>query len=62
MARRNALEYGKALRKLTDKLVEIPKAQLHAVVAMLIQYWKEQHMEEGYPSFAKACKEIEDSL
>lgn len=62
MARRNVLEYGKALRKLTDKLVEVPKAQLHAIVAMLIQYWNEQQMEETYPSFAKACKEIEDSL
>ncbi len=62
MARRNALEYGKALRKLTDKLVEIPKAQLHAIIAMLILYWNEQQMEKDYPDFAKTCKEIEDSL
>jgi tetratricopeptide (TPR) repeat protein len=62
MARRNALEYGKALRKLTDKLVEVPKARLHAIIAMLIQYWNEQGMEKNYPDFAVACKEIEDSL
>jgi tetratricopeptide (TPR) repeat protein len=62
MARRNALEYGKALRKLTDKLVEVPKAQLHTIVTMLVLYWNEQQMEKVYPGFAKVCQEVEDSL
>ena len=62
MARRNILEYGKALRKLTDKLVEIPKAQLHPIIDMLILYWNEQGMEEAFPDFANTCKEIVDSL
>jgi len=42
MARRNTLEYGKALRKLTDQLVAVPRDQLHPIVDALIAYWSEQ--------------------
>jgi tetratricopeptide (TPR) repeat protein len=62
MARRNALEYGRALRKLTDKLVEVPDAQLHPIITMLTLYWKDQQMDDEYPDFSEACQEIEDSL
>ena len=62
MARRNDLEYVRALRKLTDKLVKVPKAQLHAIISMLILSWKERKMEEKHPDFVSTCKEIEDSL
>jgi len=62
MARRNAIEYGKALRKLTDRLVEVPKEPLHAIIAMLTSYWSEHGMDKDYPDFEKACKEIEESL
>jgi tetratricopeptide (TPR) repeat protein len=62
MARRNDLEYGRALRKLTDRLVQVPKAQLHAIIPMLILYWNEQGMEKKHPDFLSTCQEIEDSL
>ena len=53
MARRNALEHGKALHKLTDKLMGVPKAQLHAIISMLNVYWNKQQMERYYPDFRK---------
>jgi tetratricopeptide (TPR) repeat protein len=62
MARRNDLEYGRALRKLTDKLVKVPKAQLHTIIPMLILYWNEQGMERDHSDFVSTCQEIEDSL
>ena len=62
MARRNALEYGKALRKLTDQLVSIPRSQIHPITGALIMYWYEQHMDIGYPDFVAACKEVDDSF
>lgn len=62
MAWRNALEYGKALRKLIDQLVGIPTDQLHPIVDALIAYWSEQHMDKDHPDFVNACKEVNDSL
>ncbi|MBV9229085.1 MAG: tetratricopeptide repeat protein [Chloroflexi bacterium] len=62
MARRNALEYNKALQKLTDRLVAIPTDQIHPIVDELVSYWFEQHMDKDYPDFVKACQEVDDSL
>ncbi|HEY5006187.1 MAG TPA: tetratricopeptide repeat protein, partial [Ktedonobacteraceae bacterium] len=62
MARRNILEYGKALRKLTDLLVSIPKDQIHPIADALITYWSEQDMNKVHPDFIVAFKEVEDSF
>jgi len=62
MARRNVLEYSKALRKLIDQLVGIPTDQIHPIVDALIAYWSQQHMDKDYPDFVNACKEVDDSL
>ena len=62
MARRNTLEYSKALRKLTDQLVAIPKNQMHPIAEMLITYWSEQNMDTDHPDFVIACKDVDDSF
>jgi tetratricopeptide (TPR) repeat protein len=62
MARRNTQEYGKALRKLTDLLVIIPKDQIHPIADALITYWSEQHMDTNYPDFVAAFKDVDDSF
>ena len=62
MARRNALEYGKALRKLTDLLVSVPKDQIHPIADALITYWSEQHMDTDHADFVAAFKEVDDSF
>jgi tetratricopeptide (TPR) repeat protein len=62
MALRNALEYGKALRKLNDRLVSVPTERLHPIVDTLIAYWIEQKLDRDYPDFVNVCKEVADSL
>ena len=62
MALRNALEFGKSLRKLNDRLVSVPTEQLHPIVDTLIAYWREQNLGQDYPDFVKVCQEVADSL
>jgi tetratricopeptide (TPR) repeat protein len=59
MARRNEHEYGKALHKLTDQIVGVPRNKIHPIIESLVTYWYKQKMHEEYPDFTNTCKDAD---
>jgi tetratricopeptide (TPR) repeat protein len=59
MARRNELEYDKALHKLTNQIVGVPRNKIHPIIDSLITYWYKQKVDEKYPDFVNTCKDID---
>ena len=58
MAMRSFLEFNRTLRKLNDRLLEVPANFLPGVIDSLLSYWLELGLNETYPQFPEICKEV----
>ena len=58
IALHNEIQYPKALRKITDLLLDLPKPILASTADMLISYWIDHKMDTKYPEFVEACSEV----
>jgi tetratricopeptide (TPR) repeat protein len=58
MAERGYPEYNRALRRLSDLLLETPGNTLPAVIDSLLSYWSELGLNEKYPELPEICKKV----
>ncbi len=64
MAQYNPIEYRKALRFLTDKLLESLKVDDSTEVATALEvlrsYWEEQQLASTFPEFLRVCDNVDE--
>jgi len=49
MTRYNDLEYHKGLRKVVDRLFEVPSQEIGPIIDELVAYWSSQGLDKDYP-------------
>jgi tetratricopeptide (TPR) repeat protein len=58
MAERSTPEFNRILRKVNDRLLDIPSDYLPGVIDVLRSYWTEFELDEKYPQLSIICKEV----
>lgn len=61
MAQYNSSEFKKAVQKLIDALLNVPKDAIPSIVQDLLAYWTSHKLDEEYPEFMN-IKEVTDTL
>src|SRR6266487_1239999 len=62
MALFNTLEYGKALRKVIDALLGVPKSDIPPLVNLLVKLWSAYGLDKSYPELMRACEEVDELI
>lgn len=62
MALYNSVAYGKALRKVVDRLLGVPIDQISPIVDLLVSYWGEHSLNEKYRELIDACEEVKSLM
>lgn len=58
MTQYNNFEYNKGLRKVVDKLFDVPSQEIAPIVDELVAYWSSQGLEKEFPDFVDSCQEV----
>ena len=61
MALYNKVQYGKALRKTIDLLLDTPRHVIPSLINLLMAYWSTEKMEQTHPELINECQAISKS-
>lgn len=62
LAERSSLEFDRSLRKLNDKLLDIPANYLPGIIDVLRSYWSESGLDGKYSQLPAICKEVSRNM
>jgi tetratricopeptide (TPR) repeat protein len=62
MTQYNDHEYDKGLRKVINKLFDMPPQEIDPIVDELVTFWTAQGLEKMYPKFVSSCQEVKSLM
>jgi tetratricopeptide (TPR) repeat protein len=58
IALHNTVQFEKFLRKLVDRLLDMPRDLLPGAVDSLLEYWYDLKLDKTYPALLETCREV----
>jgi tetratricopeptide (TPR) repeat protein len=62
VAKRNEVEYNKALHQVIDKFFDVPKSELPVIMNEFVAYWVAQGLYKDYPTLMDTIQEVKRAL